>query len=159
MTRTLATGADRRDERGFTLVELMVVLVIVGLTASAVLLTSTDGRPSVAREAERFSARLVRAREEAVLANRTIEVALSDQGYRFRTRDLGGWRPMTDGPFGPVDWAAQTAFVSVQGEGRIAFDATGASTPTVVLLTRGDRGSRVSVDSAGNVRIDAAPIR
>ena len=154
---TLATGADRRGEAGFTLVELMVVLAIVGLTTGAVLLTTTDGRPSVAREAERFGARLIRAREEAVLSNRAVDVALSSRGYSFRTRDAGGWRPLSEAPFGPVDWAADTAMVDETRGGRIAFDGTGASMPAAILLTRGDRRTRVTVDSAGNVRVDAAP--
>lgn len=157
--RTLATGTDRRDERGFTLVELMVVLAIVGLTTGTVLLVATDGRPSVAREAERFGARLIRAREEAVLSNHAMEVAVSSDGYSFRARDAGGWRTLSDAPFGSVDWVADTAVVDETRAGRIAFDGTGTSTPAAFLLMRGDRQTRVTVDGAGNVKIDATPTR
>ena len=155
--RTLATGADRRGEGGFTLVELMVVLAIVGLTTATVLLVATDGRPSVAREGERFGARLIRAREEAVLSNRAMEVAVSSNGYSFRARDHGSWRALSDAPFGPVDWVADTAVIDETTAGKIAFDGTGTSTPAAILLMRGDRRTRVTVDSAGNVRVDAAP--
>lgn len=157
MTRTLATGADRHHERGFTLVELMVVLAIVGLTTGAVMLTVSDPSPSVGREAEQFSARLVRAREEAVLSNRAMDVVVSRQGYRFRTRDAGAWRVLTDRPFAPVDWAARTSVTEESDTGRVAFDTTGAATPAIFLIARGRRGMRVAVDPAGNVRVDAAP--
>jgi len=51
---------------GFTLVELMVVIAIIGVAAGAVMLSMPDPRPTLAVEAERFAARLTLAREEAV---------------------------------------------------------------------------------------------
>ncbi|MGO4611150.1 Tfp pilus assembly protein FimT/FimU, partial [Variovorax sp. 2RAF20] len=68
----MATGADiqrppgRQRRGGFTLVELMIVLVIMGLLAGAVVRALPDGRPSLPQEAERVAAALLRARDEAV---------------------------------------------------------------------------------------------
>lgn len=157
---TSATGASRalaRDQAGFTLVELMVVVAIMGLMAAAVVLVAGDGRPSVALEAERFGARLLRAREEAVLTNRSIRVAVSTAGYEFRVQQGGGWTPLAEGPFRQVAWAEGTSFVDETDAAVVGFDATGASTPAAFVLSRGDKATRVAVDGAGNVRIDAAP--
>ena len=46
---TSATGAEARPEAGFTLIELMVVMFVIGLAGAAVLLTVPDGRPQVGR--------------------------------------------------------------------------------------------------------------
>lgn len=152
MTPTSATGARPARERGFTLVEMMVVVTIIGLVAGLAVLAVPDGRPSVSLEAERLGARLQRAREEAVLTNRAVEVAVTPAGYRFQARGEAGWRPLTEPPFGEVAWLEGTA---VRGEGTVVFDPAGWATPAAFRLTREGRGVRVLVDPAGNVRIHA----
>ena len=72
----MTPGAKVRaaNRAGFTLVELLMVVAIIGLAAGAVVLSVPDPRPSVAEDAERFAARLSRAREEAILSNRPVAV-------------------------------------------------------------------------------------
>lgn len=158
MTRTSATGADLA-QAGFTLVELMVVLAIMGLMASVVVMATAGGRPTVALEAERFAARLVSARDEAVLTNAMVEVAVSARGYAFRKRAPGGWTDLEEGPFRATEWSPETALASASSEDRVTFDPTGVATPATYVLARGERASRVVVDTAGNVRIDAPTSR
>jgi len=155
----LATGSDRRREAGFTLTELMVVLAIIGLLATVVVLAMTDGRPSGAQEAERFAARLVRARDEALLTNRPVEVAVSPRGYAFRVGGPRGWTPLEEGPFREVTWSAETRLSTTEPTDRVAFDPAGVATPADYVITRGRQSSRVTVDTAGNVRVDDATAR
>jgi len=135
---------------------MMVVVTLIGLAAGLVVMTATDGRPSVTLEAERFGARLQRAQEEAILTNRPVEVALTPSGYAFRVREAAGWRPLTDAPFGEVVWEPDTAVRREQRTGAVAFDPAGGATPGAFRLSRGGRSVRVAIDPAGNVRIDAA---
>jgi len=152
---TSATGADRRKaEAGFTLVELMVVLVVVGLISAAVLLTMPSGA-NVSREAEALGARLVRAKEEAILTNRSIAVSVGSDGYAFLARTRTGWSPLVEGPFKPVRWG-EGVVASAQPAGEVRFESTGQAEPISVVLVRQSRRARVSVDAAGNVRIDGA---
>jgi general secretion pathway protein H len=150
--RTSATGA----ESGFTLVEMMVVIVIIGLMASVAIMAA-PGRRSLSSEAEQFAARLHRAQEEAVLTNRPVGVAVTAQGYSFLTRTGSGWAALDDGPFEDRTWSEGVAATLRDGEkGLVTFDSTGVAEPLTVTLTRDAQRMLVSVDAGGNVRVDAA---
>lgn len=155
MTPTSETGRpDQRAARaGFTLVELLMTVAIIGLAAGAVVLSVPDARPSVAEDAERFAARLSRAREEAVLSNRPVAVEATAAGYRFSVFDGADWRPLTEGPFGPEPWSEDLS-VSPTGAVRVVFDPTGVAEPTALTLSRYGKSARVEIDGAGEVRID-----
>jgi len=155
---TSATGIERRPaEAGFTLVELLVVLAVLGLMTSVAVLAAPRGGPSLAAEAEQFGARLTRAKEEAVLTNRPIGVEVTPAGYAFRARTGTDWTPLEDGPFRTMAWGEGTV-AAVDGHdptGRVSFEATGAAEPLAVTLSRDARHMRVSVDASGNIRVDA----
>jgi general secretion pathway protein H len=155
MTPTSAIGET--PDSGFTLIEMLVVLTILGLTAGAILLTVPDSRRSLIQEAERFAAGLVRAKEEAVLTNRTVDVQITPEGYAFGVTSRGLHRPLDQRPFGSVAWSEDTtAIVLGDQRSRIAFDSTGIATPVAVDLFRNDGRVRVRVDMAGSVKIDVA---
>jgi general secretion pathway protein H len=146
---------QRRD--GFTLIELLVVITILGLMSGAVVLVASGANRSLIDEAETFGAQLTRARDEAILTNRTVEVRVSQSGYAFDMR-RGTQRTALQAPsFAPREWSDETvATENISGrETRIAFDPTGMATPSVVELSREDGSARISVDMSGRVRIDA----
>lgn len=151
---TSATGRTRshRSRAGFTLVELLIAVAIMGLAAGAVILSAPDPRPSVAEDAERFAARLSRAREEAILSNRPVAVEATAAGYAFAVFDGSAWSALDEGPFGSETW---TPGVTVEpSEVRIVFDPTGVTEADALTLTR-DRNSRtITVDGAGEVTLN-----
>ena len=59
------TFLRRSAESGFTLIELMVVMTIIGLTSAVVIFAIPDPRGRVIDEAERFAARTLAARDDA----------------------------------------------------------------------------------------------
>jgi len=130
-----------------------MTVAIIGLAAGAVVLSVPDPRPSVAEDAERFAARLSRAREEAVLTNRPVAVETTASGYGFSSFDGAEWSALTEGPFGPETWSDGLT-VSPADPARLVFDPTGVAEPATVMLSRDGRASRVEIDGAGEVTID-----
>ena len=87
-----------RGVRGFTLIEILVVMFIVGLMFSLAVLSVGEGGRSenVRREAERFRALLVLAQERAVLEARDFSVSFTEDGYGFLVLEEDAWQAITD---------------------------------------------------------------
>jgi general secretion pathway protein H len=161
MMPTSATGADtapkpatRRD--GFTLIELMVVLMIIGLATAAVVVAIPDRQSQLADDADAFAAKLVTARDLAVITGRDIAAAVDVNGYVFSRRDGADWRTTMDKPLQSRAWPAGTAVQTRFESGdKLVFDATGLATPALITLQRGSSRASVVVDVAGNVHVEA----
>ena len=75
----------RRSARGFTLIEILVVMVLIALLAGVVAMTIGEGnqRRELANEAKRFHAVLRMAADEAIFQNVEIGVVLGTEQYEF----------------------------------------------------------------------------
>jgi type II secretion system protein H len=74
---------------GFTLAEILVVLVVIGLAAGLVFAQiDSDPRQSLEREARRFAGALEHAALLAQWKNQTLGVSASGGTYRFWRRDF-----------------------------------------------------------------------
>jgi len=93
-TRSVRAGRTG-SATGFTLLELLVVLVIVGILLGAVALNVNPGdRQLLQNEAQRIALLLQLARDEAIVRNRPIAFEADDYRYRFLLRQGEGWQAL-----------------------------------------------------------------
>lgn len=156
MTPTSAIGRVRGSQRrpsGFTLVELMVTVAVIGLAAGAVVMTAMPSQPSAVRTAERFAVRLAEARSEAILSNRPVAATVDEAGYRFSILQGRDW-VAAGRPLPGQDW--EEGVSSPGAAERWTFDPTGAVEPASRGIRRDGRTAVVRIDETGQVRIDGA---
>ncbi len=149
---TLATGSN---EQGFTLIELMVVVTIIALTSAVVIFAIPDPRGRIVDEAERFAARTLAARDDAIVQSRDTRVLITPAGYGVERRRRGAWEAITDKPFKQARWVQGTSvMMSESGREAITFDATGTpSSPATVTLIREDAKATITVSGNGAIRV------
>ena len=86
-----------RRARGFTLIEVLVVLVIVGVvTATLMLAAGGSGARELENAAQRSRGLIALACERAVLTGRDLGFAPTRTGLRFGYFQAEGWRPLGD---------------------------------------------------------------
>ncbi|MGL5660358.1 MAG: type II secretion system minor pseudopilin GspH [Aeromonas sp.] len=92
---------------GFTLLELLLVTILMGLVATAVTLSlgSAKGDRALDEQARRLIATLQLAQEYAVMDGRLVGLRIDEHGWQFMQRQLKDrqWQALTDDKqLGPV---------------------------------------------------------
>jgi general secretion pathway protein H len=138
---------------GFSLIELLVVIVIIGLLSSVVVMTMADPRGRITGDADRFAGRVRAARDSAIVSGRPMALWVSQTGYGFERREAGEWHALNEGPLAATDWSreAQARFTGVS-QLRMVFDSVGrADQPLDFTLARDTQHVRVKIDLDGRV--------
>ena len=141
---------------GFTRVELMVVLFIVGLMGATVMLTAPGEGDVLARDADALATRLVRAQEEAILGTRAIQVVVDAAGHRVERQDFDRWEALDDAPFRAVAWTPGTApaFDGAAERVTFRFDESGGARVAAVALQRDGQRTRVGVGDDARIHVE-----
>lgn len=84
--------------QGFTLLELMIVIVIISILVSFATLTmrSTSPEDLIKEEAQRLQRLIQLALEEAVMKNTEYALEFSSNSYRFLSYNDGNWDAISD---------------------------------------------------------------
>ena len=141
-----APPGPARPARGFTLLELLVVLVIVAMISSAVVLSLRDGQATqLEREGERLGALLEGARAQARASGATVtwRPGSSPDESPFRFVGLGA------NPAPPTRWLDERVSAQVLGRPTLVLGPDAILPAQRVVLRLGDRRLDIATDGLG----------
>ncbi len=125
--------------RGFTLLEMLIVIVLAGILLSIVTISvAPDERQALAREAQRIGQLMAIAADEARIRQQPIVWEADLRGYRFVTEEAGERRLLTgDDLLRERTWERELT--------RLAVIDRGSAKPVQVLLGPGAPPVRVPI--------------
>ncbi|AVK07581.1 MULTISPECIES: type II secretion system minor pseudopilin GspH [Pseudomonas aeruginosa group] len=141
---------------GFTLIELMVVLVIVGIATAAISLsTRPDPTRLLRQDAARLAQLLEIAQGEARLRGTPILWQANAKGYRFSPQAYRGKADAfaADAQLRARHWQAAPLQVSVRPSRPVLLDAEWIGAPLLITLSDGQHSVTVRREANGHVRV------
>jgi general secretion pathway protein H len=135
------TGRRARGA-GFTLLELLIVLFIVGLLAGLVVLSSSSGglERRLQDEASRLASLLELASENSVLTGRELAASFQEGGYAFFFFQGNDWQPLEAGElFRPRQLDAGLELILIVEKTEIDLsERTAQVEPHIIMYSSGD---------------------
>ena len=154
---TLATGPTEAIRgRGFTLVEILVVVIIAGVLTGLVLLRLPSTGVDPADELARLEAALTSMCDQALLTGNLRGARLTPDGYDFWRREAVGptarWRPAErprsrnwpDGMTARIEIARIRTAGAAEGAPQILCSGLEPPTPLRLELLAGDRRAELN---------------
>lgn len=148
--------------RGFTLIEMMVVLMIMGLFVGLVsAITRPDDRSLLRLEADKLAQLLDFAATEAQLTGKAIAWTADAASYRFwRSSDDANWSEIRDSeilrartlPQGIAVTGFRVENMRPQGAMRLEFAPQGSSLAFTIAMSLGPSHYAVTGSPVGDVR-------
>ena len=140
---TSVTGSSTEPltaDGGFSLIELLVVLLLIGiiLTMATLAVRPGLGVADGDDEAARLAALLQLAREQAVLQGDEHGLELNSGGYRLLMLDNNAWEPLTDPVWRPRILPPELRLrLTVEGRA-VALPDTAEGEPQLLLFSSGE---------------------
>lgn len=150
LARLRQSLAGACHQRGFTLVEMMVALLIAAILAGSLMLAVPDRSRSLRFEADRLARLMAIAREEALLRGAPVRFESNSERYRFVVWLDRAWWPLTDDPaLRERVWIAPTELLLERADGQrvIEFGREHVDVPFRLTLARD--GARVTIVANG----------
>lgn len=127
-----------KKNQGFTLLEILLVLVILAFASSAVVMyASNDDTSLINRQTNQLAEDFNFARNLATSKHRLVGWQVTSQGYRFVQRDvLGRWQPIDSRALQPKNWPENLQLLGLREELPSSYQHQQA--PLVVFFPAGE---------------------
>lgn len=136
--------------RGFTLIEILVVIAILGVAAGAIALSiSTSDARLLQEETARLGALFRIAQNEARVSGRALVWEADRDGYRFRPLDSEAARDWNDEILRARRWPFPVR--AVEG-GPIVFGREPLLEPAQLRIATAEREVQLALDPFGNLK-------
>lgn len=156
--RPLTRGRRVRGrQRGFTLVEMMVALLIAAVLAGTLMLAVPDQSRSLRYEADRLARLMAIAREEALLRGAPVRFEANSERYRFVVWLDRAWWPLSDDPaLRERLWLAPTTLALERADGQrvIEFGREQVDMPFRLRLSRDGAQAAIVANGLGIFSIE-----
>lgn len=153
----------RRPPKGFTLLELLVVLVIAGIMLGMVSFNAMPSeRQILQNDAQRIALLLQLARDEAILRNRPIAFEADAERYRFLLREENVWQVLDQDDLlrerefkrSPVSLSISPPMAGESTSLRIVFGREPVDKPFILTLSMGDSNVAIRADGIGRFVVE-----
>jgi general secretion pathway protein H len=145
--------------RGFTLLELLVVLVVVGIMLGVVAVNALQtNHQKLQTDAQRLALLFQLARDEAIVRNRPTAFEASENSYHFLVRNENRWDVINDLDllrersfmFQPTILSLSNGTRTDGGALRILFGREPVDRPFVLELVAGEERASIRSDGIGH---------
>lgn len=133
----------RNNELGFSLVEMMAVLVIISLVTGVVVMSAPSGDPTVKSQGEVMLRQFAQASEDSIIKGQSQGFGLYQEAYLFYEYVDGEWNPKVETPWPEeltVTFFKDDIEIDIPKEPvpLVVFEPTGLSTEFSLWLEDGD---------------------
>ena len=121
-------------QRGFSLLELMVVVFIIGLVSGLALIHWPAITDSSVSTEDTIRRQILEAREYALMSGRPVSLSMTTDSYHFSEYRGGTWQPIQGSVFSGGGHSVTARWSAMRGGRLLTLHAT---QPTIVSVTTG----------------------